>query len=197
MAKLKNKFITNKKLPIIAFDSSSAGGLTKTAVPKDLATQILKPTGSERVPQTLNFGKLHTKAVGSATSSGAQWTNLLSAASGGVGSLLGGGLISSGGFGFVGKLLSLFGGSKKVPTAPVAFQSPISQQNSLNIISPGSQSSISLGVHSVDLSGNSTGIYKQNSSLAADHYSQSAQVVQIVKQALLTSSSLNDVIAEI
>ena len=199
MAKLNNSFISNKskKPSVLAFDNSSTGGSTKTAVPRDLATQILNPAGRERLPQILNFGTLHTKADSSGNSSGTQWTNLLSTASGGVSSLLGGGLISSGGFGFLGKLLSLFGGSKKTPALPVAFQSPVSQQRSLNITSPESQSSVSLGVHSVDLSGHSTGIYQQNTSLATDHYSQSAQVVQIVKQALLTSSSLNDVIAEI
>jgi hypothetical protein len=198
MAKLKNSFTVKNiaKPPILGADSLSSGGASNSMAPKDLAARILTPIGSGSVTQALNFGTLHTKATGSAGQSGAQWTNMLNSASGGVVSALGGGLFASGGLGFVGKLLNLFGGNKSTPPVPVPFQSPVSQQNSLNITPPGGASSVSLGVHSANPGGQGTGIYQQIGSTVPDHV-QSAQVVQVVKQALLTSSSLNDVINEI
>jgi hypothetical protein len=110
--------------------------------------------------------------------------------------LLGGGLLSSGGFGFVTKLLSLFGGGKSSPAAPVAFQSPVAQHRSISVTPPGTASSVAVGTHSAGLDGHPSGIYQQIGSTVPTH-AQSSQVVQIVKQALLTSSSLNDVISEI
>ena len=198
MSKLMNSFPgqNSKKLPALGSDNSSSGNLVKTPVPRDSAAKLLgsRQVGPGSVP--LKFGTLHTKSA-SPSSSGSSWTSLLSTASGGASGALGGGLFSASGFGFVGKLISLFGGGKSVPAAPVAFQSPVSQQNSLNITIPGAANSVSLGVHSMNGGSQNSGIYQHTGSTVADHQGQTSQVVQIVKQALLTSSSLNDVISEI
>ena len=111
--------------------------------------------------------------------------------------ILGGGLLSAGGFGLISSLISLFGGGKSTPSAPVQFQSPVARQNSLDIAPPGAASAVSLGVQQSSIISQATGIYQQVGTSMPEHLSQSSQVVQIVKQALLTSSSLNDVISEI
>ena len=197
MAKLKSKFNgTNSAKPPVLGGGPTQSNVSKTPVPKSTAMRIVSPSGTGQVPQALNFGTLHTKSSPNGGSS-SQWMSLLNNASGGVSGLLGGGLLSASGFGLVSQLVNLFGG-KSTPAAPSAFESPVSQQDSLNITSPGAASSISIGVHpTLNASGRSSGIYKQSGSSAGDQHAPNLQVVQIVKQALLTSSSLNDVISEI
>lgn len=197
MAKLKNSFtgkINTKSVP--GGSSSSSASVPKAAAPQNATARIVAPPGAHSVVQALNFGPLHTKITGSG--GGSQWESLLSsAASGGFASTIGGGILSSGAFGFIGKLLTLFGGSKSTPAAPTPFVMPASQQVSLNIGSASSASSVSLGVHSALTGSGPNGAVYQQAGSAPEHAAQSAQVVQIVKQALLTSSSLNDVISEI
>jgi hypothetical protein len=198
MSKLKRSFKTpgSQKSPVIGADNSS-GSISKTPAARDLALKLLAPTIPNPSPRPLDFGTLHTKASSSPSQSGSQWMSLLNSASGGIGSVLGGGLLSSGGFGFIGNLLSLFGGDKSTPSSPIPFQSPVQQQRTLNVGSPGGTSAVSLGVHALNPSSHGNGVYQQNGSSPADQHAQSVQVVQIVKQALLTSSSLNDVISEV
>jgi hypothetical protein len=93
--------------------------------------------------------------------------------------------------------LNLFGGSKSTPAVPTPFVMPASQQVSLNIGTVSSASSVALGVHSTLSSGGQGGPVYQQSGSGPQQAAHSVQVVQIVKQALLTSSSLNDVISEI
>jgi hypothetical protein len=77
-------------------------------------------------------------------------------------------------------LTSLFGGGKTAPPALIAYQLPTSQEQT---ISTGSSVS-------------TPGVY--GGPLASTPFeNQSGQIVQSVKQALLNSSSLNDVIAEL
>ena len=200
MAKLKSSFTAKNatKVPLPGSDSSASGSVSKTAAPGDLAVRLLNPASSGTVVQPLNFGSLHTQTASTASQSGSLWTGLLNSASGGGASgLLGGSLLAGGALGFVGKLLALFSGSKSTPAAPVPFQKPVAQQQSLNVSVPGAASSVTLGVHTPSLSMQTLGIYQQSDSSVSDHNTPGIQVVQIVKQALLTSSSLNDVISEI
>jgi hypothetical protein len=199
MAKLKNSFTNqkNKKPPVAGAGNLASGSLPGIAMPRELAARILSPSASTPASNTLKFGTMHTKPTASTSSPGSQWMSLLNTASSGATTILGGGLFSLSGFSFVGKLLSLFGGGKSTPAAPVAFQSPVPKQNSFNITTSDATSSVSLGVHTLSPSGTGSGVYPQSGSVMPDHQTQSAQVVQIVKQALLTSSSLNDLIAEI
>ena len=191
MAKLKSSFTTSnsKKLPAISAASVPASTGGRIGIPRGLSP--VSSSSASPLSSGLNFGALHTKTSAVVGQTGSQWMSLLNSATGGSGGLLGGGLLSSGGFGFVTKLLNLFGGGKSSPAAPVAFQSPVSQHRSINITSPGAASSVTLGVNSA-----ATDSHPQVGSTVPSH-AQSAQVVQIVKQALLTSSSLNDVISEI
>ncbi len=196
MAKLKSSGKSSKtKLPSLGAGSASGGSIPKTAAPKDVSGQIVKVNTAGRVVQALNFGSLHTKVSGSSSTS--QWGGLLNMATSG-GGILGGGLLSTGTLGFIGKLFNLFGGSKSTPAAPTPFVMPAPQTTSLNVGIGGGSSNVSLGVQASAGSGAQNGpIYQQTVLSTADHATQSAQVVQIVKQALLTSSSLNDVISEI
>lgn len=198
MAKLKNSFTTRvgNKLPSVESGTQAAGSNPKVSLGKDTSQRALSPQAVGSRVQALNFGPLHTKITGGSSSS--PWQNLItSALSGGATSSIGGGVLSSGAFGLVGKLLSLFGGSESTPAAPTPFVIPASQQATLNIGPAAGASSVSLGV-----SGNPSGaqngpVYQPAASGVHDQTVQSSQVVQVVRQALLTSSSLNDVISEI
>jgi hypothetical protein len=198
MAKLKSTFSATgiPKLPSLGSGATSPGSLPKPSVPKNPSGQTLSVSKAGTVVQALSFGKFHANVAASA--SGSQWGNLLGAASsGGASSVLSGGILSSGALGFVGKLLSLFGGSKPAPAAPTPFVMPASQQETLNVGSSTGSSSVSLGVQGSANAGGTNGPVYQVNSTPNDHAAQSTQVVSIVKQALLTSSSLNDVISEI
>lgn len=196
MSKLKSNFKipSAKTLQWPGTANSLVGGPSSVKVPHDLTAKISSSSGAEQVSQALKFGALHTKATTTSSSSGSQWTSLLSAASGGGSSFLGGGLLSGGGFGLVGKLLSLFGGHKSASVVPTAFQSPVQREAAVNVAPPSASSEVILGVNSA---AQTTSAYQANNQHANGQYAQSAQVIQIVKQALLNSSSLNDVINEI
>jgi hypothetical protein len=198
MAKLKSSFTSRSstKLPSLANGSTSGSNLPKPSIAKDSSGNAQTVSNAGTVVQALNFGSLHTKATGSGSSS-TFGTLLNAASSGGASSLISGGILSVGGLGFIGKLLGLFGGSKSTPAAPTPFVMPASQVQTLNIGSGSNSSSVALGVQSSVNAGGQSGPAYQVNSTPNDHAAQSAQVVQIVKQALLTSSSLNDVVSEI
>lgn len=145
---------------------------------------------------SISFGAV--PAIKKANPSGtSEWANLLkTTASGGIASALGGNLMSAvGGVGgLVSSLVHLFSGSKKSTPALTAFELPESRSESVVY-----QSAIS----SESVSGTRTGVYGsvQDTTGPGSHDQtyqfQSQQIAQAVKQALLNSSSLNDVIAEI
>jgi hypothetical protein len=117
----------------------------------------------------------------------------LSGALGGIGGL--GSLISG--------IVGLFGGGKNTPPPLVEFQLPASVDQTV-YLSDG-RSSVYQGnvTERANASNGSGGIYNegtQKSASGATEQSvqyQSAQIAAAVKNALLNSSSLNDVIAEI
>ena len=154
--------------------------------------------GTTLAPKGIQFGSPSGAGVKSRTSSSTenQWTNLLkSAASGGVTSLLGGGFLESGIDSLLSGLTSLFdgGSTQKSETPLLRFALPDSQQDSMYINSEG-LSSNSSNVADTQ-SARSTGIYGSLQSQEMS-YKQS-EIVKAVKSALLTSSTLNDIIAEI
>ncbi len=108
----------------------------------------------------------------SSTGAGNEWSSLIKTASGGAASLVGGGFLESGISSLISGLASLFGGGGKSEAPPVRFTLPDSQQQTVYVRSP------------------------QGTALQGPVYKQ-ADIAQAVKNALLTSSSLNDVIAEI
>jgi hypothetical protein len=174
---------SNYKLPGLPSVNSVPTRTSKATPPRESGTS--KVAGFSAAKFTpVAFGRASHAATKTSQSSqsGSQWANLLkSTASGG----LAGTLSSVTGFGGgIGSIISgienLFGGGKSTPPALVAYQLPTSQHQAISIGS--SQSD--------------TGIYGGPPSATA-FSSQSDHIVQSVKQALLNSSSLNDIIAEI
>lgn len=114
------------------------------------------------------------------------WSHLLrQTASGGLSSAFGGGLLSSfGGLGgIVSGIVSLFGNHRKTPPPLTLFRLPESENQTVYVHSSPGQSTPSAGIYNV--------------SHAPPAQYHSAYIAQAVKHAILTSSSLNDVIAEI
>jgi hypothetical protein len=157
----------------------------------------------------IQFGKPSQSGSKRSSSSGSEWTNLLKhTASGGIASALSGGLASIGGIGsLIGGIMHLFGGGSKKRTPPplVEFRLPTSQEQTLTVSSKGS--SVHQG-NVTEIAGVSTpgaGIYKNTNELHTSGSSastqwiqeQSGQIAEAVKNALLNSSSLNDVIGEL
>ena len=146
----------------------------------------------------LRFGG--SSSVGTTSSrSGSQWTNLLKqTASGGISSALGGGLKDIGGIAsIVSGFLSLFRGGKEAPPPLVHFEAPAPQNRTVFLGSatgPAQWSESGTPAHS----SSSKRIYASGQELNVQSLQyQSLQIAQAVKQALLHSSSLSDVIAEI
>lgn len=157
--------------------SLSATGQTGSQL-RPGADTALKPLGisGTDVATGIQFGSPSSSRVTSSGSSG-EWSTLLKQTeSGGIAGIGSGGGLSllgsvAGIGGLISGLSSLFGGGKSTPPPLTAFQLPQSQQQTISIGS-NTESNIPLRY-------------------------QSTQIAQAVKQALLNSSSLNDVIAEI
>jgi hypothetical protein len=129
----------------------------------------------------ISFGRT-SQTAGKSDQSGTQWSSLLKATtSGGISSTLSSVAGFGGGIGsIISGVTSLFGGGKSTPAALVAYQLPTSQQE---VVSIGSSAS-------------NPGIYG-GPGQATPFENQSGEIIQLVRQALLNSSSLNDVIADI
>jgi hypothetical protein len=173
------------------------------------ATGTFRPGRSRDTPLSSLTGKINATGLrfGGSSSSGttssgtgsSQWTNLLKqTASGGISSALGGGLKDIGGItSIVSGFINLFGGGKSAPPPLVHFEAPASQNQTAFVGSAtGAAKWAESGTSAHGAS--SQGIYAsgQEPNVQSLQY-QSAQIAQAVKQALLNSSSLNDVIAEI
>ena len=132
------------------------------------------PLSSSLRTKGIEFGTL-SSSKGIASQPGTDWTHLLTQTmSGGLASALGGsfGLGSIGGLGsIISGIASLFGSAKKSPAPLAQFQLPHSQNATVYIANQ-----------------TNSGQWIQD---------QSAQIAQAVKTALLHSSSLGDVIADI
>ena len=146
----------------------------------------------------LRFGGPSSSATAS-SGTGSQWTNLLKqTAKSGVSSALGGGLKDIGGIAsIVSGFIGLFSGGKSTPPPLVHFEAPASQNQAAFVGSatgPAKWSESGTTGHGTS----PKGVYAsgQEPNVQSLQY-QSAQIAQAVKQALLNSSSLSDVIAEI
>jgi hypothetical protein len=216
MAKLKNNFSSaikqlssagsaGKSLDMVNQPSSIArSGKLSLGTSGDTKSQSFS---ARTVSTGINFGKHSETSPTNSSSVGQEMTNLLKqSVSGGVMGALGGsfGLSSFGGIGtIVSSIASLFGGGPKTLPPLVDFTLPNAQN--LNVYLGPNASTVHQG--SIVQSGNlsqpgATPTYKtpttaEVSSSSAPSQPQNAQIVQAVKTALLNSSSLNDVIAEI
>jgi len=144
---------------------------------------LSKISGFNKIaPQPVNFGRASRAATKNpATSS--TFSKLLSASTGSGG--LGGMVSQAAGFGggissLISGLTSLFGGSKTAPPALTAYQLPTSQSQTITTGSVLATAGVYGGPSSPALPDNHAG-----------------DIVQSVKSALLNSSALNDVIAEL
>lgn len=181
-----------------------------------------KINGFAKYSQGINFGK-PSSDVTTTSQSGSEWGSLLKqTASGGVASALSGGfgLGSIGGLGsVVSSLVSLFGGGKKTPTPLTEFSLPnavnqtvyvnstgtVNYQGNVSRSNPGANSSSGIyggGAPRPRITAStsaplSTGQTSNPTGSASWIQIQNSQIAQAVKTALLNSSSLNDVIADI
>jgi hypothetical protein len=92
--------------------------------------------------------------------------------------------------------VSLFGGGKSAPPPLVQFQEPAAQDLISYVVSK-NQSSVSAASSRTAVSNSGTTNTTGAQQTTATYQYQSTQIAQAVKQALLNSNSLNDVIAEI
>jgi hypothetical protein len=207
LAKTENESVRRGLLPTDLVNQSQAGSTQKSS---KIGNQDARPssiTGKVTL-EGITFGRPSQSSSKSGSSSGSEWTSLLKhTASGGIASALSGGFGGIGGIGsLVSGIFSLFGGGgggTKTPPPLVEFQLPNPQQQTLYLSSTGSslyqggveQSSVPAGGATY---GNSGQIQTSGAAPGAEWIQeQSAQIAQAVKTALLHSSSLNDVIAEI
>ena len=164
---------------------------TLTSATKSLSLSA-KPIGT-----ALAFGK-PSSAGTSSTSSSSVLTGLLKqTASGGIASALGGGLSGLLGLGsLISGFVSLFGGGKSALPPLVQFQAPAAQ-NLVSDVSSRSGASSPAAASNRNVSNSGTTNTSGGNHTTSTYQYQSTQIAQAVKQALLNSSSLNDVIAEI
>jgi hypothetical protein len=198
-----SKLLTPTEL--IAAQQGSAEKAVKQPSPGDTHTSAMN---AKDVPVGLKFGSPSSKGA-STSKSGSEWTSLLTqTASGGVASTLSGGLSSIAGLGgLIAGIASLFGGGgKSTPPPLVEFQLPSSQTQTVYVSSSGSSTYEGNVTGQAPVSTTGRAIYNNrqpsqpSSSSPSSGQSfqyQSTQIAQAVKTALLNSSSLNDVIAEI
>jgi hypothetical protein len=172
---------SNYKLPALPGVPPVPSSVAKTTPVRSAG--LTKTSGfNQSVSQPINFGRASRAATRNPSPAPSQLSQFLSGSSS---SGLGGTVSQALGFGvgigsLISGLTSLFGGGKTVPPALVAYQLPTSQSQT---ITTGSAVS-------------TPGIYG-GPSAASPFENHSGQIVQSVKQALLNSSSLNDVIAEL
>ncbi|HLH01676.1 MAG TPA: hypothetical protein VKX25_02820 [Bryobacteraceae bacterium] len=172
--------------------SSGTGGntnsrkTTRAGSQNELRSEPWSSRGSRTT--AIKFGSPSDNRTTTSSTSN-NWGRLLSqAARGGISSVFGGGGGILGAIGGLGGILSgifsLFGSGKKSPPPLSLFQLPSSQAQTV-YLAPHAQSGPA-----------PSHIYGTSAAQPTLQY-HSAEVAQAVKQALLTSSSLNDVIAEL
>jgi hypothetical protein len=197
----------NKLLTPTDLIAAQQGTTEKTVKPPNAGDTRTSAVDAKDTPVGLKFGSPSSNRT-TTSKSGSEWPNLLTqTASGGVSSTISGGLSSIAGLGgLIAGIASLFGGGGKPTPAPlVEFQLPNSQTQTVYVSSTGSatyQGSVT-GQMPAATPGRAVYNNSQPSQPSSSGSSgqplryQSTQIAQAVKTALLNSSSLNDVIAEI
>lgn len=172
-----------------------------------LSDALRNPLNAKVTPRGITFGTPSSSSTKS-TSSGSEWSNLFKqATSSGVSSVFSGTFGSIGGLGsLISGLVGLFGsGGKSTPPPLVRFQLPDSQQQTVYVNTERNAVYQGSVVENTGASSSNSGIYASsgvttntqsasNPQWIQDH---SSQIAQAVKNAILNSNSLNDVIAEI
>ncbi len=193
----------SKPTDLVSRKQTAAHANTKISAAADLRKLSMS---SALTSKNIQFGSTSGTGVKShsSTHTGNEWTNLLqTATSSSLASLVGGGFLEYGVNSLVSGLSSLFdGGNSKNETPLTRFTLPEPQQQSMYVTSEGLSASPGFADASAALHGAASqqgggtgGIY--GSMQAQSPLYRQSEIVQAVKNALLTSSSLNDVIAEI
>ncbi|MFL6451369.1 MAG: hypothetical protein ACJ746_27385 [Bryobacteraceae bacterium] len=147
--------------------------------------------GSQASAKPIQFGSPSDKGnkTSSSKKTGSSWTGLLeSLSTGGLSDLFGGGGGIGAGLDYLsGGLQSIFGGTTESQESLKRFALPEVQDQTIYVNGTQVQTSSS---------GGSSGTYDNSQSIRLNQISK-ADIVQTIKTALLTSSSLNDVIGEL
>ena len=180
---------------------------SQSAKPPGLGDSKTSSFSAKAVPTGIKFGSPSNNRTSTQQSSSVLGSLLKQTASGGIASAFSGGFGSIAGLGgLISGIASLFGGGgKSTPPPLVEFQLPNPQSQTIYVTSGRNTTYQGNAVESSGAGSGGTGIYPQPgsagiSTAGASSQSlqyQSAQIAQAVKTALLNSSSLNDVIAEI
>ena len=199
LAKARTEGVNISRLTVSKLNTdltaTRSSGSAKPAASPETRSQPISSAGFTH--DGLRFGSPSSNRTAAAPGT-SEWTNLLKqTASGGLAAAFGGGsLLSavSGIGGLVSSIVGLFGGGHKTPASLSLFtlDSAQNQNVSVNVAQNVTQTTSSGGIYGTQPATSST--------TELDHQPyqfQSAQIAQAVKQALLNSSSLNDVIAEI
>ena len=194
----------NKLLEPVSLVNQQQNSTEPSAKIRSLGNTKLLSLSAKDNATGIKFGSPSNSRV-SATQSSNVVTNLLKqAASGGIGTVLNGGVASFSGLGgLVSGLISLFGGGKSTPPPLVEFQLPQSQEQTVYVSPKGSTNYEGTAIEQPNTTNPTGGVYagvSQAGNFAMNGQAlqyQSSQIAQAVKTALLNSSSLNDVIAEI
>ncbi len=160
---------------------------------------------AKNTPTGIRFGNPSSSGTRASRSSSSSLNLLRQTASGGIANAFTGGLGAVAGLGgLVSGIMSLFGGGSHNTLPPlVPFQLPQSQEQTVYVSSKGSttfqgtnveQSSLPTPTGNIPAASNPASLSGTGSQA---FQIQSSQIAQAVKTALLNSSSLNDVIAEI
>ncbi len=188
--------------PAKASRGSSAGSMAASSE----GMHIL-PLSANDHSRAIQFGApsssgAQNSGTSSSSSSGLLQNVLGQSASGGVGGLLQNGLGNLGGIGsIVSSLFHLFGsGGKSTPPPLVRFQLPSAQEQTAYVSSSGSSvygGNVVENGTSQSGSGSKNATAQTGGGQGQSQQYQSGEIAQAVKTALLTSSTLNDVISEI
>ena len=183
-----------KPTSLASSSGSSSGGTANVSKPPSLGDLRTLSVSGKDAPVPIDFGRPSNSRTSTAKSSSPLTSLLTQSASGGLASALTGGLSSIAGLGgLFSSIASLFGGGKSTPPPLVDFQLPNSVSQTLYVSSKGSTAYQGTAVEKPN---SSRSIANQTVNTQQLQY-QSAAIAQAVKTAMLKSSSLNDVIAEI
>ncbi len=192
--------------PLIAANSSTS---KSTSASEPLGSLGLKASSALFAPavKSIGFGKPSSNTTPASSSTGSTWQGLLSqTASGGLASALTGGLSSIAGLGgLISDIGKLFGGGSSKPAPPplTLFSLPTSIQQTAYLASNGAHVYAGDSADQPPKAGPTLPIYTTTGMAnTAGHNpvsaaTDSAAIAQAVKNALLTSNTLGDVIAEL
>lgn len=187
--------------PVLLADTSHESSASS---PFQTGAEGLKSLSTGSIPkvQSISFGKPSSSGSSvSSSSGGSSWESLLSnTLSGGASGLLGNGISGFSGIGgLVSDIAGLFGGSSKPAVQPLTLFSLPDQQEITSYVNGTNATSLQGTAASGQAA--SSGIYSSSqvskSVTRAKPVVDGTAVVQAVKNALLTSSTLADVITEI